>query len=52
MSEMRLAAAMVAHVLHTPMSAIEEADIADLLEWAEDAAALVSHLYGKRRAKA
>ena len=39
---------MVAHVLHTPMTALEDADIPDLMEWAEDAATLSRKLYRKR----
>ena len=34
---------------HTPMTAIEAAAIEDLLERADDAAALASRLYGKGR---
>ena len=33
----RAAAALVAHVLHTPVTALDEAYVEDLLMWAEDA---------------
>ena len=49
MSEIRAATALVAHVLHTPMTALEDVAIAELLEWADDAAALANRLYGKGR---
>ena len=47
MSELRQAAALAAHVLHTPVTALEEATVAELLEWADDAAELVARFYGK-----
>ena len=37
MRDIRAAAALVAHVLHTPVTALEDATVASLLEWAEDA---------------
>ena len=40
----RQAAVIVAHVLHTPMAALDEADVEDVLEWADDAAALTRAL--------
>ena len=40
----RQAAVIVAHVLHTPMTALDEADVEDVLEWADDAAALTRAL--------
>ena len=34
---LRSAVALVAHVLHTPVTALDEAFVEDLLMWAEDA---------------
>ena len=34
---LRVAAALVAHMLHTPLTALDEALVEDLLMWAEDA---------------
>ena len=34
---LRSAVALVAHVLHTPVTALDEALVEDLLMWAEDA---------------
>ena len=44
---MRQAAAVVAHVLHTPLTELDEAEVVDVLEWAEDAAALLGEIYRK-----
>ena len=35
---MRSAAAFVARVLHTPLTAIDDTEVDTLMEWAEDAA--------------
>ena len=40
---------MVAHVLHTPMTALEDVLVEDLLAWADDARALIRQVYGPRR---
>ena len=45
----RRAAAQVAHVLHTPMTALMDAEVEDLMEWAEDVAALWKEIYGRAR---
>lgn len=37
MSEIRAAAALVAHVLHTPVTALEDATVDSLVDWADDA---------------
>ena len=34
----------MAHVLHTPVTALEDAEIREVLEWADDAAALLRQL--------
>lgn len=34
----------VAHVLHTPLTDLDEADVEDVLDWAEDAYALTRSL--------
>ena len=44
MREIRAYAALVAHVLHTPVTALEDATVLDLLDWAGDAAELASGL--------
>lgn len=41
---MREMAALVAHVLHTPLTAIEDAEVDTLTEWAEDAARVAKAL--------
>ena len=38
----------MAHVLHTPLTALDETDVEDVLDWAEDATALVRGIYGGR----
>ena len=40
--------ALVAHVLHTPISEIEEMSMDELLEWAEEARAILRATYGSR----
>lgn len=35
---------MVAHVLHTPLTAIDDADVDTLVEWFEDAGDLLKQL--------
>ena len=37
--------ALVAHVLHTPLGELEEMDVADLLEWADEAARIEKRTY-------
>lgn len=49
MTELRRAAALVAHVLHTPVPALDDAEIGELLAWADDATDLVGRLYRKSR---
>ena len=44
MSQIRASAALVAHVLHTPVTALEDATVEDLLDWADDAAEVLSAL--------
>lgn len=44
MSEIRACAALVAHVLHTPVTALEDATVEDVLDWADDAAELAAKL--------
>ena len=39
--------ALVAHVLHTPISEIDEMDVGELLEWADEAGRLSRALYRK-----
>ena len=41
--------ALVAHVLHTPISEIDEMAVDELLEWAEEARAIQRATYGSRR---
>ena len=48
MSGIREAAVLVAHVLYTPMTALEEVTVMELLEWADEADGLVRQIYGKR----
>ena len=40
--------ALVAHVLHTPISELDGMDVEELLEWAEEASRLTKSLYGRR----
>lgn len=44
----RRAAARVAHVLHTPMTALADATVDEVMEWAEDADALWRETYAAR----
>ena len=37
----------MAHVLHTPVTALADAAIDDVLEWAEDAGALWKEIYAR-----
>ena len=37
--------ALVAHVLHTPISEIDEMDVGELMEWADEATRLAKTLY-------
>ena len=37
--------ALVAHVLHTPISEIDEMDVGELVQWADEAARLAKTLY-------
>ena len=37
--------ALVAHVLHTPISELDEMDVEELLEWADEASRLSRTLY-------
>ena len=39
--------ALIAHVLHTPVTVLEDAEIVQVLEWADDAADLVARLTRK-----
>ena len=41
--------ALVAHVLHTPISEIDEMDVGELVEWADEAARLTKLLYRGHR---
>lgn len=38
----------MAHVLHTPVTALEDAEVAELMAWADDAAELTARLYPKK----
>ena len=46
---LRSAAALVAHVLNTPVTALDEAPVEDLLMWAEDARDVLRQLAAGRR---
>ena len=41
--------ALVAHVLHTPLGEIDEMAVEELMEWAEEAIAILRTTYGRRR---
>ena len=40
--------ALVAHVLHTPLGALDEMAVEELLEWAEEARAILRATCGRR----
>ena len=40
--------ALVAHVLHTPLDALEEMAVEELVEWADEARAILRATYGRR----
>ena len=41
--------ALVAHVLHTPISELDEMEVGELMQWAEEARAILRATYGARR---
>ena len=46
---LRQAMALVAHVLHTPLGEIDEMAVDGLMEWAEEASAILRATYGSQR---
>ena len=46
---LRQAVALVAHVLHTPLGETDEMAVDELVEWAEEAHAILRTTYGSRR---
>ena len=48
MKELGRACALVALVLHTPVTVLEDVTVDELMEWLDDAVELGKRLYGKR----
>ena len=46
---LRQAMALVTHVLHTPLREVDEMAVDELMEWAEEASAILRATYGSRR---